>query len=193
MLKLIVSDIDGTLIPYVMTELPPDLFDIINQLHDVGITFCPASGRQYHSMRTLFAPVSDNICYICENGGIVYGIGTENSTSVLSMSQINFKDAAKLSQMIMSIPYCDVMISSKNTSYLFTYGNCSAVLERELVEWGGNIVKQIKAFDDIHDPVVKIGAYCTKDIDNAMDILYRKYGAVFRGYPKIDIYGREVL
>ena len=30
--------------------------------------FCPASGRQYHSLRGLFAPVQDELAYLCETG-----------------------------------------------------------------------------------------------------------------------------
>ena len=44
----------------------------IRALHDRGILFCPASGRQYTSLRKLFAPVADDCIYLCENGAVVY-------------------------------------------------------------------------------------------------------------------------
>ena len=42
MIKLIVSDIDGTLIPYGQKDLPSDLFPLIRRLHRAGVLFCPA-------------------------------------------------------------------------------------------------------------------------------------------------------
>ena len=66
--KLIVSDIDGTLIPYGYGALPSDLADTVRELSRKGIAFCPASGRQYHSMRVLFHEIADEIYYISENG-----------------------------------------------------------------------------------------------------------------------------
>ena len=56
MIRLIASDIDGTLLPYDETVMPQRLFPLIRRLRERNILFCPASGRQYHSMRTLFAP-----------------------------------------------------------------------------------------------------------------------------------------
>ncbi|MBQ1703902.1 MAG: HAD family phosphatase, partial [Oscillospiraceae bacterium] len=75
--KLIVSDIDGTLIPYGYGALPSDLADTVRELSRKGIAFCPASGRQYHSMRVLFHEIADEIYYISENGAAVYGRGPE--------------------------------------------------------------------------------------------------------------------
>ena len=45
MIKLIVSDIDGTLLPYGKTELDAELFSLIRRLRERGVIFCPASGR----------------------------------------------------------------------------------------------------------------------------------------------------
>ena len=44
--KMICSDIDGTLLQYGRKKLEGEIFDQIRALHDRGILFCPASGRQ---------------------------------------------------------------------------------------------------------------------------------------------------
>ena len=46
-IKLICSDIDGTLLQYGKKELEDEIFEQIRELHRRGILFCPASGRQY--------------------------------------------------------------------------------------------------------------------------------------------------
>ena len=57
-IRLICSDIDGTLLQYGKKELEDEIFEQIRELHRRGILFCPASGRQYTSLRKLFAPVA---------------------------------------------------------------------------------------------------------------------------------------
>ena len=75
MIRLIACDIDGTLLPEGSTELEPAVYTQIRRLSERGIFFCPASGRQYSSLRRLFAPVADQLFYLCENGAVVYGPG----------------------------------------------------------------------------------------------------------------------
>ena len=71
-IRLVCSDLDGTLLQYGKKELEGEIFDQIRALHDRGILFCPASGRQYTSLRKLFAPVADCCIFLCENGGVIY-------------------------------------------------------------------------------------------------------------------------
>ena len=55
MIKMVCSDLDGTLLQYGKKLIEGEIFDEIRALHDRGILFCPASGRQYTSLRKLFA------------------------------------------------------------------------------------------------------------------------------------------
>ena len=71
MIKLIASDIDGTLVPEGSHEISPEYFKVIEDLKEVGITFCACSGRQYASMLDLFGPVADDIYFICGNGTVI--------------------------------------------------------------------------------------------------------------------------
>lgn len=56
MIRLIACDIDGTLLHGAQTQIAPEVFRQIRRLSAQGVIFCPASGRQYHSLRNLFAP-----------------------------------------------------------------------------------------------------------------------------------------
>lgn len=71
MLKLIASDIDGTLLQNGEKELSGQAVNQVKQLKEMGILFAAASGRQYATLRRLFEPVKDDIAYICENGAMV--------------------------------------------------------------------------------------------------------------------------
>ncbi len=70
MIKFIATDLDGTLLDG-DGNLPREIFPLIGQLHERGILFAPASGRQYENLKTLFAPVADEVVFICENGALV--------------------------------------------------------------------------------------------------------------------------
>lgn len=71
MIKLIASDLDGTLLPPTKI-LPEKTFPLIEKLYEKGVIFCPASGRQLPNLKKLFAPVLDKIAIIAENGGLLY-------------------------------------------------------------------------------------------------------------------------
>ena len=70
MIKLIASDLDGTLLDPA-GNLPAGIFDAIDELYEQGIVFCAASGRQLAGLRDLFAPVTDKILIMAENGALV--------------------------------------------------------------------------------------------------------------------------
>ena len=71
MIKLIASDIDGTLVKEGSHEISPEYFEVIEALKKVGIRFCACSGRQYASMLDLFRPIADDIFFISGNGTVV--------------------------------------------------------------------------------------------------------------------------
>lgn len=71
MIKLIASDLDGTLLPP-SKIMPDETFDLIEKLYRKGIVFTAASGRQLPNLKKLFAPVCDKIAIIAENGGLAW-------------------------------------------------------------------------------------------------------------------------
>lgn len=71
MIRLIASDIDGTMVPDSSDHIHPGYYDVIRALKKKGITFCACSGRQFHSMARLLDPIKDDIYFITENGTLV--------------------------------------------------------------------------------------------------------------------------
>lgn len=149
---LIASDIDGTLLAYERKDMPEEVFDMINELYKEGYVFCPSSGRQYSSMRKLFAPVADKLCYICENGAVLFGKGNEQEAIVLSGTAMEEDDYMQLAEEIMKIPDCDVIISGKTTYYL-----CDETEGiREDLMFSGAQVKSVELLDDIDEDIFKV-------------------------------------
>lgn len=71
MIRLIATDIDGTLIPEGTHEFPLELTRQIEELKELGILFVAASGRQYKSMKKLFSPTAHNVVFVSGNGSYV--------------------------------------------------------------------------------------------------------------------------
>lgn len=74
--KIVAVDMDGTLLNDAK-EMPDGLWDIVRALRERGIEFVPASGRQYWTLRDLFAPVAQGMTIIGENGSVVMKDGEE--------------------------------------------------------------------------------------------------------------------
>lgn len=157
MVKLIASDIDGTLLSYGETTLPPALFGLIRRLRSAGVLFCPASGRQYHSLRQLFAPVADEVCFLCENGAVVFGPGTEESAPVLSKTAMPRREALDLIRDIAALPESHALVSGQNVSYLW---NWPEQLRRDFQSWTGNLVRPAEGAEDIREDIIKVSAHC---------------------------------
>lgn len=176
MIKLIVSDIDGTLIPYGASALDPELFPRIRRLREKGVLFCPASGRQYHSLRRLFAPAADEIGFLCENGAVVFGPGAEDSAPVLRKIAMPRADALALSRAILDTPGCDVLISGQNTSYVCA---CGQDLIDDLRGRLGNNVRVVRDPSDIAEDIIKVSAFCPNGTDAAAKALTEPWGGPY--------------
>lgn len=172
-IKLIACDIDGTLIPYGQVGLPPELFPLIRRLREQGVLFCPASGRQYRSLRLLFAPVAEEMAFVCENGNVVFGPGPEETAPVLSKSPIPRADALALAGEIQALPGCDALISGERVSYVW---GCEDSFIRYMEEMEGNRMRRVERLEDIPEDVVKISAWCPDGPEEPMAALGPRWG-----------------
>ncbi|MDO4942643.1 MAG: HAD family hydrolase [Lachnospiraceae bacterium] len=68
MIKLVITDVDDTIVPAGNTNPNSAYYDAIHQLREKGIYVVVASGRQKTSIEKTFAPVRDEIMYVAENG-----------------------------------------------------------------------------------------------------------------------------
>ena len=176
-IKLILSDIDGTLIPYGERGLPQELFPLIRALREKGILFCPASGRQYHSLRSLFAPVADEIAYLCENGAVVIGAGREEEAPLLSKTPMQPREKVlALCEAIYALDGCEVLISGERVCYL-------RAKDPGFAEWfrgaTGNRIREVKRFSDVEEEIIKVSACAANGLDKPEAALGPRFASVF--------------
>lgn len=152
MVRLIATDIDGTLLQNGETAVSPRFFRQARRLMERGAAVCAASGRQYDSLRRLFAPVAEGMYFLCENGAVVYGPGTR----LLSKTAIDRQASLALCRDILSIPDCEVLISGANMSYLCPK---TGDFVNQIRYFLGNNVTVLPSPEEMPEEFVKISAY----------------------------------
>ncbi len=159
MIRLIASDVDGTLIPEGTPAIHPDFFQVIRDLKERGITFVAASGRSYGSVRSVFEEVADDIYFISNNGGILCYQGQVRKMYPLEEEMI-----------LAIITYFREMKEKHEVFYLLTteeqdYTECD---DKEMMDWIRNGYKVkvdwMKDACEVKQPLVKMSIYF-KNID----------------------------
>ncbi len=111
-IRLVATDMDGTLVDDAK-RIHDDLWPLIGELHARGITFCPASGRQYFNLVQLFADVADELVFIAENGSYVVERGQEISSDGLALEV-----ARELVRRVRGIPGAGAVVCGKRSAYV---------------------------------------------------------------------------
>ncbi|HJE89742.1 MAG TPA: Cof-type HAD-IIB family hydrolase [Dietzia timorensis] len=75
-IRLVVCDMDGTLLG-ADGRISLRTWEMIRAMRSAGITFVPASGRQYATLADLFADIHEGLTVIAENGTVVMRDGAE--------------------------------------------------------------------------------------------------------------------
>lgn len=148
-IKLIATDIDGTLIRLGNTALSEEIFEIIRQLQDRGIIFAAASGRQYANLRSLFVPVAKDMLFICENGSNNIYKGQQ-----FSISEIDRETAFELVDDIQAMgPDCEAIVSCADAYRVMPKSD--RVVQELLYGWRAT-VRVVLSKDEIYDSILKV-------------------------------------
>lgn len=167
MIKLVVSDIDGTLLPEGTDQINPQMYQVIRSLKEKGITFVAASGRQYASMRHVFEPVADDILFIAENGSVIM-----QQEKILYSNFIRPELARRLVRHLRTYEDGEIMLSVPEQIYLEQDGRV-----RELMEKGYRA--RFELVPDLLlccDHTNKITIYREHDINELGDELQERFG-----------------
>lgn len=151
MIKLVASDLDGTLLLKGAQSLPEEIFPLIRQLKELGILFVAASGRQYANMKKLFRPVLGDMGFISENGGLaVY------NEKVLYQDSYDPCLVREIAESIYNKEGSEFTCSTKDFYYIRPKTEHFRDLMVNVV---GNICHEIKSFEEITEPCMKLAVY----------------------------------
>lgn len=135
MIKLIATDMDGTL----LNEhgcLSHEIFDIIKKLKEKNILFATASGRQYYTLEKNFSKVKDDVIYIAENGCYVVNKGAEVSSNYIDKELV--KDLIKTAR---TVSDSEIVLCGKKAAYI----------EKNRIEFVAEVEKYYHRYEVVDD------------------------------------------
>lgn len=169
MIKLIASDLDGTLLLNGSQKLARETCGLIEKLMDRGIIFVPASGRQYANMQRMFAPVADRLGFICENGCLSFFQG-----KMLHKDVMDRETGQELLHAIWEKEGAEILLSGVNTSYLMPKEESYLHRMRDIVKNNVTVVDDIFA---VEEEYFKISVYEKAGVDASCSYWENRFGS----------------
>lgn len=164
MIRLVATDLDGTLLED--GRLPEGTFEAVRALKAAGVRFAAASGRTYGNLRRLFAPVADEIAYVCENGAMCVADGV--------VSDIIAIPPAEAREIIADIEAAgmNLLISGRHTTYLLDQNR---KYTDDIVYRLRNTVTIVDSPEDIAEPMLKISGQIDQGLEQIAPVLLQKW------------------
>lgn len=136
MIKLVVSDLDGTLLDD-MKNINDEFWTVEKQLSKKGIIFCAASGRQYYNILDSFDRIKERVVIIAENGTYVAQGG-----EVMHRKGLDKEAGVKFIQIARKIENVNIVYCCENSAYIEKYDE---KFNKEI----GIYFKRIELVDDL--------------------------------------------
>ena len=178
MIKLIASDIDGTLVPDGSDKINEKIYSLIKKLKEEKIYFVAASGRQFTSLIKLFEPVKDQIFFVSDNGASIQTAARPLFSYVikedLATKLINHLRSLNRGTVVISTPE-NVCIDSGDTEFINLLVN--------------GYKNEVKVVDDITKVpnIIKISLYDKENVEQFISPLSEIWGKQL----KVTLAGKE--
>lgn len=154
MIKLIASDMDGTLLNSDKC-LSPNINGILKRLKDKNIVFVAISGRDIFSLKEIFKDINEDIVYASNNGNYI-----TYKDEVIFENYIENNLVDKVAKIIRKKAKHNTIYCTKDTIY-------SESIIPNIVGRKWNLkVKYVKDITKIEDKILKITAFGNKNIIN---------------------------
>lgn len=157
MIKLILSDVDGTLLAKGEGAFDKSVFEVVDALYERGIHFAAASGRGYGDLVRLFAPVKDKMSFVCSDGAMTISDG--------EVIGINSMERDRVMALVNDITYtegCEFLLYGREKLYVRpkTRGYDSFIMDRY-----GDSVVHTNSIDSIDDDFLKLSVYAKNGVE----------------------------
>lgn len=146
MIRLIVTDMDGTLLND-QHQIHPDFWKIEEQLNRQGIMFAVASGRQFYNLEFEFEQIKDRMMFFAENGTYVSHKGKE-----LYVNPLNHGEAMGFVKMGRKLEDTYMVLCGKKSAYIETK-------DEDFLAEISKFYKRIKVVEDltnVNDTILKV-------------------------------------
>ena len=163
MIKLIMSDMDGTLLDE-KGRLPEEFDDVMAMLKSRNVLFAPASGRQYYALLHQFEKYKDDFVFFAENGTYV-------SYHEIELFSSTMKDTIVQSLIATTSQMPDVypVLCGKKGAYVTShYHPFLSEMEKYYTAY-----TFVDDFSEVEDDIIKL-SLCDADAQDAEHTIYPK-------------------
>lgn len=169
MIKLIVSDLDGTLLKNGSQQVSDEMIEIIKELKKHNILFAAASGRQYYNLKRQFASVEQDIVFIPCNGAVLIEQGI-----IVLKKTIEQEIGLQLMEDIQSRDGLEVLVDAVDTSYIQPKDKQFEYHLRHVVK---NHITVLEDILTVPEDILKISVCEVKGIENGSAAYFQEtYG-----------------
>ncbi|GAA2010613.1 Cof-type HAD-IIB family hydrolase [Microbacterium ulmi] len=189
-IRLIAVDMDGTLLDGA-GSIPDELWPLLDELHERGILFAPASGRQLATLQASFSRAPDDeMVYIAENGAYVVRGDVELSSDALDAGFVA-RLVGRLRDLGDAGHDLGVVVCGKRSAYI---ERADAAFRAESEKY----YERLRIVDDVLEPddqILKVAIY---DFDEAerlapeLDVFRAGHQVVVSGHHWIDVMNQGV-
>ncbi len=167
MIKLIASDMDGTLLDP-QKNFPPDFCDTLDLLDKNNIKFVIASGRSYSAIKPLFKERCNKMTFICDNGAFVMTDGKISDINGMPIETI--RDIIRFCSQ--HLPDVHLVLCGMNGTYISTAFNSLDSDELGFYYFTRTVYDDLLC---VEDTIFKIAVYDIKNPENNSFPALRKY------------------
>lgn len=163
MVKLIATDVDGTLLKDGTFEIDPQYEQVFGQLMDKGVRVVIASGRQYKSSMKLFPNIGHRFDYVADGGATYRYNGQVEAYQRIPAEVVEelLADFAKLED-----PELDISLNSSEKCYVPVKGSPMHLWLRDSYRFD---VTTMEAKDKCpQDTIIKMAIYHPSNCEGAL-------------------------
>ena len=180
-IKLIVTDLDGTLLNS-KHEVSPLFFELFKVLKKHNILFVAASGRPYYSIIEKLEAIKEDIIVVAENGSIAM----EQDDLILS-TPMNTNKLLEIESLINGNDKIHPIYCTHSKAY-FSKKSSEDDYIKTLMEYYPNFAL-IESISEIEEDILKIALYHSEDSEKHIYPLFKKFEPEY----KIKISGKNFL
>ncbi|MBU3178732.1 HAD family hydrolase [Clostridium estertheticum] len=159
MIKLIATDMDGTLLND-KGNVNEKIFDLINDLNDKDVKFAAASGRFYSQLSKNFKKVNTDMIFIAHNGAL---IKYNNKGKTLYSNNIAKEEIEHVINLDPQLG-AEMFLAGENDAFIV---NPSEVLLDEFTGVNVPVIK-LKSFSQLKSPIYKITYYMADGVSSSI-------------------------
>ncbi|MBO5279433.1 MAG: HAD family phosphatase [Lachnospiraceae bacterium] len=157
MIKLVVSDVDGTLLKSGESEIPEEALRVIHELKEKGVLFAAASGRPYADLKHLFGKVAEDIAFIASDGAFI-----SYKSQAIAKFPIEKETGFEFMREIYMETDAEVALYGAYMSYIIPKRESFAAYFRNTVR--GHI-ETVSCMHRVEDEYLKIGIFHEADVE----------------------------